>query len=257
MFCHHVGPYQGQDHVRQALLQPWVAAHEYTHALHHKALGGIWRGRLITNCRGHELRKPSGYKCALKEGLADYGGNLGSSSRWSYNFETIKTDPPSGKGAGEIEGNVAALFQDLLDSNNDGNDRTDYPGYYVMMVFKTCKTPTAKRDDTADFVWCLERAVNEDVHDDHFPGLSTPSGVSWRSNRGIGTGTTFGPPGSRTSANEGTPQPRARTPPSVHPGAAAGPKRSRNPCSPGADGYRRITLAERGRASSVSHVKPE
>ena len=29
-----------------------------------------------------------------------------------------------------------------------------------MRVFKTCRTGGSKRDDTADFVWCMENRVN-------------------------------------------------------------------------------------------------
>lgn len=154
-----------------------VAGHEYTHALHNKALGGTWYVYPF-NCRNHKVDKPSGYKCALKEGLADYGGYVAVNGTGSY-WESKHYPPPAGKGAGEIEGNVAALFYDLQDAykSSESDDLTSYPGSYIFMAFKTCRTPSAKRDDTADFVWCLERAVDEDVHDDHFPGLSAPSGV--------------------------------------------------------------------------------
>jgi len=49
------------------------------------------------NCRGHELEEPSGYKCAVKDGLADYGGSLAQPGR--YSLENRRIDPPSGRGA--------------------------------------------------------------------------------------------------------------------------------------------------------------
>ena len=152
-----------------------VAGHEYTHGLHNKALGGTWRV-LIRNCAGHRVNIPSSYKCALREGLAAFGGQVAVNRTGSY-WEHFHRHPPYGRGAGEIEGNVAALFYDLLDSSNEHGDDTTYPGRYVFAVFKTCRTPNSQRDDTADFVWCLERQVVDSVHNRHFPGLSPPSGV--------------------------------------------------------------------------------
>ena len=154
-----------------------VAGHEYTHALHNEARGGTWYV-LLFNCRNRKIDQPSGYKCALKEGLADYGGQVAQDGTGAF-WEDEHYSPPSGRGAGEIEGNVAALFYDLMDPYNsrEPDDLTAYWGQYIFAVFKTCRTPTDKRDDTADLVWCLERAVDEDVHEDHFPGLSAPSGV--------------------------------------------------------------------------------
>jgi predicted RNA-binding Zn-ribbon protein involved in translation (DUF1610 family) len=152
----------------------WVAGHEYTHALHHKSLGGLWYV-FPFNCRGHELEEPSGYKCALKEGLADYGGSLAEPGR--YALENRRISPPSGRGAGEIEANVAAMFWDLIDENNESNDEVSLDAEDVMTVFKTCYA-SGSRDDTADFVWCMENRVNSTVHKKHFPGLGVPSSAS-------------------------------------------------------------------------------
>jgi len=153
----------------------WVVGHEYTHALHHRALGGIWYV-FLRNCAGHELYKPSGYKCALKEGLADYGGSVSQPSR--IRWENKVTKPPRGRGAGEIEGNVAALFHDLFDSNNEGDDEVTYRGRYIMGVFRSCNPGHGSRDDVADIVWCMENRVVDSVHNKHFPGLKSPRSVS-------------------------------------------------------------------------------
>lgn len=153
-----------------------VAGHEYTHALHNKALGGTWYVPLL-NCAGHRHHIPSSYKCALKEGLAAFGGQVAADSTGAGWEDFHRHPSPLGRGAGEIEGNVAALFYDLLDANNEHGDKTTYPASYVFGVLKTCRTPNDKRDDTADFVWCLERQVVDSVHKRHFPGLSPPSGV--------------------------------------------------------------------------------
>ena len=132
-----------------------VGGHEYTHALQHKALGGTWRDGFmgIRNCWGHETDKASSYKCGLREGLADYGGRVGvnDASYWEHKHY----DPPSGRGAGEIEGNVAALFRDLIDSNNEGGDNTTYGAKFVLTVFKTCvsRTNSVTTPETSFGAW--------------------------------------------------------------------------------------------------------
>ena len=57
----------------------WTVAHEYGHALHEKALGGIWwrSPRCGREDREYPYRATS-YECALKEGFADYAGTVGS-----------------------------------------------------------------------------------------------------------------------------------------------------------------------------------
>ena len=150
-----------------------TAGHEYGHALHNKAIGGTWWAR---HCDDHEVDEPSSYKCAFKEGFADYAGWVGENN--PEHWENKRYDSDDGA-PGEIEGNIAALFHDLIDSNNEGDDETTYSADYVTDVLKTCRVNgSGKRDDVADFVWCLENRVNENVHDENFPGLSSPNNVS-------------------------------------------------------------------------------
>lgn len=59
-------------------LLPWTAAHEYGHALHHKGLGGIWWRSPKCSGANRKYRRPTSYRCALKEGFADYAGNVGT-----------------------------------------------------------------------------------------------------------------------------------------------------------------------------------
>ena len=114
------------------------------------------------------------------EGLADYGGNIGAYGSGSTGWESgsPRYDPPAGRDAAEIEGNVAALFHDLIDSNNEGDDETHYDAYDVITAFRTCRASGSQGDETSDFVWCLEGEVDDDVHDDHFPRAGAPSSVS-------------------------------------------------------------------------------
>lgn len=74
------------------------------------------------------------------------------------------------------EGNVAALFHDLIDEANEGDDETSYSANYVAHVLRTCRVSFLYRiNDVSDFVWCLEDRVDEDVHDDNFPGITAPT----------------------------------------------------------------------------------
>ncbi len=158
----------------------FTAAHEYGHALHHKALGGLWDTEYA--CRTHELWEESGYRCAFQEGLADYAGKIGSRDPHpSYNFESPPTDGSDREPL--TEGYVAALFWDLIDSVSDGDDDTNYSAYYVMTVFRTCKVRrrnefgivrTHDRENISDFVWCLENRVNRTVHNNEFRGIRAP-----------------------------------------------------------------------------------
>ena len=154
----------------------WVAAHEFTHALHNKGMGGTWRA---DNCAPHRIHQVSSYKCAFKEGLADYGGNVGAPDNPRKNWETW--DDGVGSPNGKIEGYVATLFHDLIDGGRETGDETDYDAPYVMRVFKTCEVKFTlfwrDRDDVSDFVWCLENRVNTSVHNSKFPGLSAPKQV--------------------------------------------------------------------------------
>ena len=73
---------------------------------------------------------------------------------------------------------MAALFHDLIDENNEGNDKVSLDPKKVMTLFKTCRNSDGKRNDTADFVWCLENRVDTMVHRIRFPGLNAPRNPS-------------------------------------------------------------------------------
>ncbi len=107
----------------------WVAAHEYGHALHCVSLGGMWT---TTRCNPHYLWVPSSYTCAFSEGLANYAASIGAPG--VFDFENAEETTRRA----ETEGSVAALFQDLIDTNNETGDSTTYPSTYVIEVFRTC-----------------------------------------------------------------------------------------------------------------------
>lgn len=154
--------------------EKWVAAHEFAHALHHIAMGGITG---TESCIGHSKYQPSGYQCAFSEGFADYSADaaLGTTSVWETGGYT--TSLP-GRDRAEIEGNFAALLNDLIDGTSESEDDTDYSSYYVGSVFESCRADNVLRKNVTEFVWCLENRVNSTVHKKEFPhGPSAPNSV--------------------------------------------------------------------------------
>lgn len=159
----------------------WTAAHEYGHALHETEYGGTWTAESTCYSSQRRVWGATGYKCALLEGFADYIANISGADDGVVG--DLEYSGGTGSVPGRVEGNVAALFLDLIDSSNDGNDQTTYPARYVLDVLGTCRVKQSAlswrdRHNITDLVWCLERDVNSDVHDDHFPGRSAPIDVS-------------------------------------------------------------------------------
>lgn len=164
----------------------WTAAHEFTHALHHEQLGGLWSTEQPA-CQNHIWEEPSGYKCAFQEGFADYGGNIGAPDNKRFDAETFHRSGSSDGDPAKFEGNIGALFNDLVDGGtNESGDKTSYSIEYVLDVFESCRVRVPytsgggggfiwyDRNDVSDFVWCLENRIVDDVHEDHFPGIKTP-----------------------------------------------------------------------------------
>jgi hypothetical protein len=161
---------------------PWVSAHEYVHALQHESLGGLLP--VLPNCSPHPVDQETSYQCAFQEGLADYGGNIGTDEEdWLFgDWEDFDHGPDDVVTKGMVEGYVAAFFWDLTDDTSEEDDETEYDGSYIMEVYETCKAARplvfVARDNVTDFVWCLENRINKSVHDANFPGVQAPSRVS-------------------------------------------------------------------------------
>ena len=151
----------------------WTAAHEYGHALHEKAYGGLWDAE--ESCyESHDIWEISGYLCAFQEGFADYAAGIGA---WGFAWESAPPGSPAPDP--RMEGYIAMLFQDLIDPLNENNDETNYSASSVATAFRSCRVRVGgnwrKRNNVSDFVWCLENRINGSVHDDHFPGLAAPT----------------------------------------------------------------------------------
>ena len=181
----------------------YIASHEYAHALHHKALGGLWWPGF--SCFPHWFSKVTSVRCALQEGFAQYAGNIGSDGYYEDCFEHFGDPTKPGRRdcrleadhgqKPKIEGHVAALFLDLTDDDSERGDFTDYPGVYIAMIFKTCRvrsrywvgwTPFTgniyvykwwKRTNVSNIVWCLENQIDKPVHEEVFPYIRTPVDV--------------------------------------------------------------------------------
>lgn len=152
----------------------WVAGHEYTHALQDEGMGGLWTTK---NCRKHSVYLESSYTCAFQEGVADYGGNIGAPDE-GFNWEDFYTRGSKRKPM--VEGHVAALLWDLVDPENETGDATTYSGRYIFKVFSTCEVLHGgwrKRNDVADFVWCLENRIDKPLHRRIFPNTMIPRDV--------------------------------------------------------------------------------
>ena len=154
---------------RRGVTRMWTSAHEFGHALHEEELGGLWR----SHCPDpHPVHKPSNYKCSLQEGFADYLGNIGSYA-WDYgDWEDYHRTAPASRAEAEIEGNVAALFHDLIDDTAESGDEVDLSAFEVARVFRSCRTSDGDRDNIGAFVWCMEDRFDADVHQEHFPRLN-------------------------------------------------------------------------------------
>ena len=180
----------------------WTASHEYAHALHNKALGGLWWSNFA--CFSHQLHEPSSVRCALQEGFADYAGTIGSDGYYEECFEhfgdptkvPVRDSVPGWRRCRleadhgqkpKIEGHVAALFLDLTDDTEEKGDYTEYPGSYIGVLFKTCKTQSKywkvkkwwKRTNVSNIVWCLENYIEPAYHesDSVFEDIRTPVDV--------------------------------------------------------------------------------
>lgn len=148
----------------------FTAAHEYGHAVHHRALGGINPGH-AENCNPHRVPIRSSLGCALAEGFADYHAvaTAGSGASWFFRIRdrrfAVVSDSPQADAA-QAEGPVASVLFDITDSADDGtetHDRIDYPRSYVSQIMETCRNPDGPADGMDFIVYCFEQGIREAV----------------------------------------------------------------------------------------------
>jgi hypothetical protein len=161
----------------------FVVAHEYGHAMHEKALGGIpFSGGACPSSHYLELSSVT-LGCAFREGFADFHGAVtrGTAAGRLYDIVTSNyygTLPGSNDGS-VFETSVAKFLYDLTDgsSNNEPWDRAQYPGSYVGSVIKSCSVQAgiwAPADGVDHLAYCFEQQVDPSVRLSFFPTRAAP-----------------------------------------------------------------------------------
>lgn len=139
----------------------FVIGHEYGHAYHHNAMGGL-NPSYSDNCSPHSLNAPSSYGCALSEGFADFfGTTLTGALLGSFEANLYR---PNSSPQPKTEGVVAAAFLDVFDAANETHDNAEWSGSYLPRLVGTCLYQSSGimlRASGIDHVtYCLEQDVD-------------------------------------------------------------------------------------------------
>ena len=160
----------------------FVLPHEFGHALHEKALGGV--AAIDTSCAIHWPYTEEKLGCAYNEGWADYFAYearptvFGSSIPWHSDYTAEKFENnhyyESGRDGARYSGIIMAFFWDLSDGTSESHDSLELDQADVTDVMSRCKV----REGSAlispsgidHLIWCLEAQVDADVTggDDYF-----------------------------------------------------------------------------------------
>lgn len=170
--------------------------HEYGHAYHERALGGITG---YPNCAitGHSFSSPSNIGCAYSEGVADFISAVGPGAHPGFTFDSdieanfhLVEFGGSNPDGSAWETAVAAFLYDLVDNwtypdgpNNatgDDDDSVSYPANYVAQVIRTCRHQSIGFIPFGPWgidhlIYCFERALDPAVTGNatYFPERST------------------------------------------------------------------------------------
>jgi hypothetical protein len=193
-FYKAINPFTSGDYIKIGPQNFWgtygrfTLAHEYGHAIHAVALGGI---NSSPSCPGtHEIFGYYNLGCAFSEGFADFVGatsqNLWNVGNWYIKIVDYTNNNWYNPGFdGSIqEAAVAAFFYDLTDSPG-GDNGADEPwdttfGERVAATIRDCKvrvgsvTVTRSRG-VDDFVFCAERTVNTMIRSTYFQSRPSTS----------------------------------------------------------------------------------
>ncbi|MBW7934119.1 MAG: hypothetical protein H3C62_11045 [Gemmatimonadaceae bacterium] len=175
------GPYGNSDKIEIAgdgsnagVYGPYgafVQAHEYGHAVHHRALGGY----PSPDCGGgHTFGSVENYGCAYVEGVADFLAAATRPIQMQYYFGYMQNRDFFTTGvAGRQEIQVAALLLDLLDTANDeSHDQVSYPLSYLGAVITSCRVfdGLVWRGDGGDYLAeCFEQGMSSSDRETFFP----------------------------------------------------------------------------------------
>lgn len=169
----------------------FTQSHEYGHAVHHIALGGI---SSFQGCPSpHNLNGAYSIGCAYREGFANFHAAIVEPALSQYRdsiqgnryYPALEVLSPAEapEDGSAIEGAVASFLWDLLDA--DGGESADaitVPGSYIGDLVADChvRAPEATArhaNGIDDLVYCMEGSIDPDVvfHDYYFRTRQTVS----------------------------------------------------------------------------------
>jgi hypothetical protein len=159
----------------------FTQAHEYGHAFHEKALGGIHHAG---DCgASHSLQASSGnLGCAWQEGFADFVAALVDPINIGFYFSILQNIPNTSAGTdGSVwEQAVAGFLLDLTDPVGDESfDQIQYPARYIGDLVAQCRLASGwiySVNGIDYMVYCLERTVDPSIRG-YFPTRSNQPGI--------------------------------------------------------------------------------
>ena len=174
----------GGERITIAAVDVWdeygtfVQAHEYGHAFHQRAWGGI-----VGSCSGsHQVDQPSSLQCAYSEGIADFFSFATMPTTWmARNYSGVTAAYGTDRSTTEVY--VASFLTRLIDAADPSRpwDRTHYPGRYIGETIRTCTTngvsPT-RADGIDRLIYCLERGVDPIIRDGYFRSRAGASRIT-------------------------------------------------------------------------------
>lgn len=157
----------------------FVQAHEYGHAFHQRAWGGI-----VGSCPGtHQLDQPTSLGCAYSEGIADFYSFATLPHTWlARTFSGVTAT--YGTDRSTTEAYVASFLTRLIDSASDPArpwDLAQFPGRYVGETIRTCTTDgvsPARADGIDRLIYCLERTVDPIIRNAYFTSRANASRIT-------------------------------------------------------------------------------
>lgn len=151
----------------------WTHAHEYGHALHHKALGGIQE---LEGSRPWDYNTVEHPSRAYVEGFAGFWADVTTGDRvfwaegWAMNL--VRSWPVMGDGGydgNNVPGQVAGFMYDLYDYESDHAGDNEYVGLgYVIDLVARCEVRSATNGwhrgrYLEHFVYCAEGSFDPSI----------------------------------------------------------------------------------------------
>ena len=167
------------------------AAHEFGHAFHDNALGGIEPNR--PNCSSHGTPLYTSLECAYAEGFSEFFAAVirpevtSEDDDFESNVDLLTNSNPNGSDPNDpngsfIEGAVAAFFWDLHDSVGEAHDSIAYAGSYIADLISTCTvnfgTGLLRANGIDMLIRCLENSTDSGVTSFFYPRNTNPTGYS-------------------------------------------------------------------------------